>query len=207
MQAALSLTTLLTRSQGTHLFVMLGEKKKKTTQHFILFGFKDQLVISKTKSFSQGKDPASWTCSGSWGADVSPLNHTNNHVKSRCVLQASTRQCQVQPLSGGKLVRDEKTEKGEREEHAKFPLQESHPGPSTYFKLVLTVSNLKIFKLRGRGQELDSRAPHAQERILFCCLYALRFITCSMQFKSTHTYFFKIYCLFFLSYQHEFKTS
>lgn len=54
MQAALSLTTLLTRTQGTHLFVRLVGKKKKKT-HFILFGFKDQLVISKTKSFSQGK--------------------------------------------------------------------------------------------------------------------------------------------------------
>ena len=122
------------------------------------------------------------------------------------MLQASSRLCQVQSLSGGKLVRDEKTERREREERAKFPLQESHPGPFSYFKLVLTVSNLKIFKLRGRGQELDSRAPHAQERILFCCLYALRIITCSRQFKSTHTYFLKIDSLFFLSYQHDFKT-
>ena len=89
-------------------------------------------------------------------------------------------------------------QRGEREERAKVPLQESHPGPSAYFKLVSTVSNLKIFKLRGRGQELDSRAPHAQERILFCCLYALRFITYSVQFKSTHTYFFKIDSHFFL---------
>lgn len=88
--------------------------KKKTMQHFILFGFKDQLVISKTKSFSQGKDQASRTCSRSWGADVSPLNHTNKHVKSRCMLQASSRQCQVQSLSGGKLARDEKTERRER---------------------------------------------------------------------------------------------
>lgn len=106
------------------------------------------------------------------------------------MLQASSRLCQVQSLSGGKLVRDEKTERGEREKRAKFPPQESHPGPSTYFKLVLTVSNLKIFKLRGMGQELDSRAPHAQERILFFVVFmplGLLLVQCD---SSPHTHTF-----------------
>lgn len=50
-------TALPTQSQGN--LVSLAK-----TQHFILFGFKDQSVICKTKkkkSSSQGKDLASWT--------------------------------------------------------------------------------------------------------------------------------------------------
>lgn len=79
----------------------------------------------------------------------------------------------------------------------KVSFKESLLAPSTLLKLVLRVSlsNLKIIKLRGQGQKetvLDAYFKSAcmLKRQFFCCLCALRFITYSMQSKPTHSHFF-----------------
>lgn len=98
-----------------------------------------------------------------------------------------------------------KEREGEREEHAKFPLSSIPSGTFCLFQISINSFQFENFQTESVSQELDSRAPHAQERILFVVYMplGLLLIQCNL---STHTYFFKIESLFFLSYQHEFKT-